>query len=143
VYRKAEYLSDWGPVMYHKTDDHTHRIDASIMIRLARREDEPALRAIAQRDSSRLPHGRMLVAQVGSEIRAATSIETQETVADPFHPTSELVRMLSLRLAQLRGSTPQPHGLLGRVIGGRRRSAAPQPAGGLRPLGEFSAGPRA
>ena len=112
--------------MYY-TDQHT------ITIRRAHPGDDEALRRLAQLDSAEPPGGAMLVALVGDELRAAVSIGGGQTIADPFHPSAELVRLLSARAAQF--DRPRNAGLLGRLRRGRRRSAlAPQPAGTLRVL---------
>ena len=72
-----------------------------ISIRAAGADDEHALRRLAQRDTRTLPRGELLVALVGGEPRAAISLASGEVVADPFHRTEELVRMLGLRRAQM------------------------------------------
>jgi hypothetical protein len=100
--------------MYNMTED-----PASITIRPAFPDDAEALRRLAERDSKALPDGELLVAMVGDEARAAVSVETGGVIADPFHPTAELVAMLRVRGSRLRGET------------GRTGSAAlrPQPVG--------------
>ncbi len=83
---------------YTRQDD-----EASITIRPARANDAEALRRIAQRDSASVPDGRLLVAVADGELRAAVSIAGGERIADPFHPSAGLARLLSARAAQLRG----------------------------------------
>ena len=115
--------------MYYK-----HETDQtpSITIRHARTKDHAELVRLAGRDSAELPSGELLVAAVGGELRAAVSIERGETIADPFHPTSELVRLLT---AQLRPAAGGRGSGLGSILGRRRgRAIAPQPAGTLRAL---------
>ena len=85
--------------MYYK---HETSESDSITIRHARPEDVDAIARLAQRDSAELPTGELLVAAVGGELRAAISLERGETIADPFHRTSELVRLLNTRCTQLR-----------------------------------------
>jgi hypothetical protein len=106
--------------------------DHSITIRLAGPEHAGQLRRLAERDSSTVPAGELLVAVVGHEVRAAISVRSGETLADPFHPTRELVALLDERAEQLRGS--KPGGLRARLPGrgSRRRGLSPQPAGTLR-----------
>lgn len=94
---------------------------ADIQLRAASGDDLRALRRLAQLDSSRLPDGPIVVAEVANEVRAAYSISEGRAIADPFHRTKELVALLELRAGQLNGS-----GKRGR---GKRRSAAPQPPG--------------
>ena len=89
-------------MMYYK-DTHT---EPSVTIRPAQAGDRSALVRLAQRDTAPLPDGDLLVAAEHGEIRAAISIDGT-TVADPFHRTDELVRMLKLQLAQLREAAPR------------------------------------
>lgn len=118
--------------MYYKHAIHTHD---SITIRHAEPEDGAALRRLAGRDSVEMPEGAMLVALVGDEVRAAVSVSGGEEIADPFHPTAEIVRLLTARAEQMRpGAAHGPRGGLRRLLGaGRRRPAlAPQPVGTVR-----------
>jgi len=91
--------------MYHNTSQDPF---VSISIRAAAADDEHALRRLAQRDTRPLPHGELLIALVGGEPRAAISLASGEVVADPFHRTEELVRMLGLRRAQMHHELPNP-----------------------------------
>jgi hypothetical protein len=122
--------------MYHigtqeKSADQGHA-DA-IAIRLAGSGDDAALRRLAELDSASVPAGRLLVAVIAGEPRAAVSVSTGQAIADPFHPTAGIVRLLDQRAAQLRG----PAGWRAR-LGLRRRTArprgalSPQPAGTIR-----------
>ena len=65
-----------------------------LTLRVARPDDDPALRRLAQLDSSRPPSGPVLLAVVGSEPVAALSVETGAVVADPFRPTADVVAVL-------------------------------------------------
>jgi hypothetical protein len=97
-------------LMYHSEDSQLQ--PESITIRVTRPTDTDELRRVAQRDSRPVPDGDMLVAVAEGEIRAATSLSTGESIADPFHPTEELVRMLAIRRAQMQGeATSPPRGL--------------------------------
>lgn len=108
----------------------------SITIRAAGPEDVEALHRLAQRDSRAVPGGELLIALVDGEARAAISLASGETIADPFHRTEELVGMLTLRGSRLRGERRQPRRGLKRLLRGRSGgSGAPQPANTLRPLG--------
>jgi hypothetical protein len=75
----------------------THTDSTEITIRAARAEDMGELARVAARDTHELPAGRLLVAKVGSDVRAAISIDDGTIVADPFHRTTELVAMLKIR----------------------------------------------
>jgi hypothetical protein len=75
---------------------------AALTVRhLAPRDLEP-LRRLAALDSSRVPAGEVLVADVGGELWAAISVDDRHTIADPFRPTRPLVALLEARARQLR-----------------------------------------
>jgi hypothetical protein len=80
----------------------TATTDASITIRLARADDQLALRRLAQLDGARLPEGDVLVAEADDEIRAALRISDSAYVADPFYPSRELVGLLDTRAKRIR-----------------------------------------
>ena len=90
--------------------DSTHH-NASVTIRTANVADGEALRLIAERDSSTVPDGDLLLAELDGEAQAAIALATGDVIADPFRQTAELVRMLSLRRAQLRGKVGRTHRL--------------------------------
>ena len=74
----------------------------SVTIRHIGPGDVEALRRLSAMDSKRQPAGEILVADVGGELWAATSVDDRHTVADPFRPTRELVSLLDERARQLR-----------------------------------------
>lgn len=112
----------------------THSIDRSITIRLACPDDLASLVELAERDSASVPGGELLVAESEGDIRAAISTSHGTIIADPFHPTDGLVRLLAARVDQLRGRGGKGlRARLGRAFGARRkRGLSPQPAGTLR-----------
>jgi hypothetical protein len=67
---------------------------APLTLRLARPDDAPVVRRLAQLDSSRPPSGPVLLAVVGSEPVAALGVETGAVVADPFRQTADVVAVL-------------------------------------------------
>jgi hypothetical protein len=69
----------------------------SVLIRAARGSDGPALARLAALDSASLPSGDLLVAEADGELVAARSVETGAVLADPFHPTADVVALLTLR----------------------------------------------
>ena len=93
---------------------------ASLTIRHATVTDEADLIRLAALDSSRVPSGELVVAQVDGTLIAALSIDTGATIADPFEHTAAIVD--SMR-AQVRASrVPRPAilpGHLGRALFGR------------------------
>ena len=101
--------------MYNATrQDH---MDSPITIRAADPRDAQALRGLAGRDSSRVPDGDLLIALVDGDARAAVSLTTGATIADPFHRTAELVGMLRLRSSALQAAAQ------GRAAAAARRRA--------------------
>jgi hypothetical protein len=84
-------------------------------IRLADAADTAALQRVAERDSRPLPEGDLLVALVGGEIRAALSLGSGESIADPFHPTAALVELLGLHAKQGGGERPGTRGRVGKL----------------------------
>lgn len=95
---------------------HTTHSPPEITIRPATPADRAELRRLAQLDSSRLPEGDLLVAAVGGEIRAAVSVHSGNAIADPFHRTAELVRMLSLQIDQVHAPAAPPRRRTSRVL---------------------------
>jgi len=76
----------------------------NVTLRLADATDTDALDRLAQLDSRRAPRGTVLVAEVGGELWAAVSLDDGHAVADPFHPTGELVALMHERGRQLRSA---------------------------------------
>ena len=75
----------------------THPDSAEIVIHAARAEDMSEIARVAGRDTEEIPVAPLLVAKVGSDVRAAISLTDGTVVADPFHRTFELVEMLRIR----------------------------------------------
>jgi hypothetical protein len=75
---------------------HHHAMTSTepLTLRVARPDDAPAVRRLAQLDSSRPPSGRVLLAVVGSELVAALAVDSGSVVADPFRPTADVVAVL-------------------------------------------------
>jgi hypothetical protein len=62
--------------------------------------DSRDLWRLAALDSRRAPRGPALLAYVDGELRAAVGLVDGQAVADPFHPTAELVEMLRFQARQ-------------------------------------------
>jgi len=87
--------------------------DPPVTIRFAHAHDAAGLASLAQLDSSEQLVLPALVAEVDGGLRAALSLVDDAVIADPFHPTGELVDLLRTRARQL---TAEPgRGLLGRL----------------------------
>lgn len=85
-----------------------------ITIRSAYADDEQAVWRLAALDSARVPRGSLMLAEVGDELRAAVAVSSLTAIADPFHPTAELVALVRDHIIRTGASTPVP---------GRRRRA--------------------
>jgi hypothetical protein len=88
---------------------------SAVVIREATEGDRPALARVAQRDSSAVPAGEVLVAESGGEIRAAIEVDGEVAVADPFRPTAELLDLLRARASQIRRARRRPLRILART----------------------------
>ena len=66
----------------------------TVTIRRAYPDDDSAIWRLAALDSAAVPAGPFLVAEVDGELRAALSLATHRAIANPFHPTLQLVAML-------------------------------------------------
>ena len=73
----------------------------AVTLRLGTAADGRALRRLAALDSSEVPAAPVIVAEVGGELRAALSLIDRTVIADPFHPTAELVKRLVKRSEHL------------------------------------------
>src|SRR5215208_2488969 len=80
----------------------------TVTIRQAGADDETALRRLAALDSTRVPDGPVLMAEIDGQPVAAISVLSGESFADPFVPTLELRHLLELRASQLHLSTDRP-----------------------------------
>ena len=79
-----------------------------LTVRRFQQGDIDALRRLAELDSQELPHGAVLVAEVGDELVAALPLDGGKVLADPFRPTASIVELLRLRASQLEGETRSP-----------------------------------
>ena len=55
---------------------------------------------LAALDDRRAPNGPALLAYVGGELRAALGLLDGRAVADPFHPTAEIVEILKFQASK-------------------------------------------
>lgn len=74
-----------------------------LTIRFSRPQDARAVARLAELDSARCPQGRLLLAEVAGELRAAVAVDGDAAIADPFRPTSDLVDLLHARRRQVLG----------------------------------------
>jgi hypothetical protein len=74
---------------------------SDLTLRISGEPDRTALRTLAERDSARVPAGRLLVADEGGRLLAAISLDTGAVIADPFVHTKDVVDLLQTRARQL------------------------------------------
>jgi hypothetical protein len=65
-----------------------------ITIRQSTESDRVAIERLAQLDDRPAPGGDAVLGFVDGELRAAVSLNGGGSVADPFHPTADLVELL-------------------------------------------------
>lgn len=74
-------------------------------VRPAGPADRPTLERLAALDSSAVPAGEVLIAEIDGEHVAAIEVATGSTIADPFRRTAAAVELLVSRAAHLREGT--------------------------------------
>jgi hypothetical protein len=74
---------------------------ARVTIRELADNDSASLRELAERDTRREPQGEVVGAERGGRLMAAISLTNGDVVADPFHPTADLVTLLRVRAGQI------------------------------------------
>ena len=77
----------------------------TLVLRVAQSNETPVVRRLAALDDSRPLDGDVLLALVDGEAVAAVSLDDGRVVANPFLPTADTVKLLSLRASQLTGLT--------------------------------------
>jgi hypothetical protein len=88
----------------------------AITIRSSTPADLSAIRDLALLDGGKAPQGDALLAFVDGELRVAVSRADGATVADPFHLTADIVKLVRTRMAQERSPTPAGPGWLSRLV---------------------------
>jgi hypothetical protein len=74
----------------------------TITIRPAYADDAPSLHRLAVLDSAAgVPLGTLLLAECDGELRAALSLSDGSVIADPFHPTADIVALLRVHAAAM------------------------------------------
>lgn len=109
-----------GSTEMSTTANHKSDLAPIVAIRPATDDDTPILLRLAALDSSVVPAGELLIGLVDGEPVAAVSVTTGRAIADPFHPTADVVALLRLRAERLRGA--------GTFVATRRRLRSLLPA---------------
>ena len=74
-----------------------------ITIRRLGHGDEAAIERLVELDSGRRPEGDLMGVEIEGRLLVASSVETGESIADPFSRTAELRALLEVRIAQMNG----------------------------------------
>jgi hypothetical protein len=80
--------------------------NTALTIRRATAADAFALKRLATIDSAAPPTGEVLLAEMGTELWAAVSVDTGAAIADPFRPSGDVVDLLRFRAERISG---HPH----------------------------------
>ena len=88
---------------------------ASLTIRRASDADEAALQRLAALDSSRVPSGDLIIAELDHRLVAAVSMDTGVSIADPFEHTAAIVEALRAQSHPKPRPILRPRLLLGRA----------------------------
>lgn len=89
--------------------DHHDTAADTVVLRRARSADGRALTRLAALDDAAPLAGDALVAEQDGELRAAISLHSGRAIADPFHPTADLVTLLRARAALLSDAADRGH----------------------------------
>jgi hypothetical protein len=73
-----------------------------VTIRASTDDDRAAILRLAALDSQAAPVADSLLAFAGTELRAALPLNDGAPLADPFHPTAEIVDLLRVRARQMK-----------------------------------------
>lgn len=99
--------------------------EGSLTVRPLGDADHARVARLAALDSRLVPQGRLLGAETAGALVAAMSLDTGETIADPFRRSTEARELLAVRARQLQAAEGGSHGrrLLGSLRVGHARAA--------------------
>jgi len=100
-----------------------------ITIRRLGHGDEAAIERLVELDSGRRPEGDLMGVEIEGRLLVASSVETGESIADPFSRTAELRALLEVRIAQMNGKGKHHNRRLGRRRAHSRGALAGSPPG--------------
>ena len=88
----------------------------SVTIKFSTEADGDRLRRLAELDSTRPPHGDVLMAEVNGRLLAAIGMDGT-VIADPFERTAPVVELLRPQLAGKPARAPRERGWVARALG--------------------------
>jgi hypothetical protein len=80
--------------------------ERNVTLRFGVPADQNRLARLATLDSSKPPAPPILLAEADGHLLAALALSDRTVIANPFHPTADLVDLLSARAHQLDGNSP-------------------------------------
>ena len=80
--------------------------ERSVTLRFGSAADQRSLARLAALDSSTPPAQPVLLAEVDGQLQAALALTGGAVIADPFHPTADLIDLLRARARQLDATPP-------------------------------------
>jgi hypothetical protein len=98
-------------------------IEKPVTLRFGAARDENSLARLAALDSKEPPTQPVLLAEVDGQLLAALTLSDGCVIADPFHPTLDLIALLRARACQLNGHSRTRRG--GRLRFWARLCASP------------------
>jgi hypothetical protein len=104
------------------------QLQSTLTIRPAGAADALPLVRLAALDSAEVPAAPVLLAEVGGQLRAAVSLWDDQAIADPFHPTADVLALMRAHISRARGHDGLGAKLAGAVSAARRGRPAPAPA---------------
>ena len=82
-------------------------MDDAITIRHSTGRDRAGILRLGVLDDRPPPAGEMLLAFVDGELRAALPLGSGDALADPFHPTSDLLELLRFQAGEEKRRRPR------------------------------------
>jgi hypothetical protein len=91
----------FGNSRHDHTSGNGHAEHSRVTIRALAGNDANSLRELTERDTARTLPGEVVGAERDGRLLAALSLSSGDVVADPFHPTADLVALLRVRAGQM------------------------------------------
>jgi hypothetical protein len=86
---------------YERAPWEATRLWQALTVRLATSADRPAIARLAELEQAPAPEGAVLLGVVMQQPIAALSLSDGRVLADPYHPSKDVVELMRLRARQL------------------------------------------